>query len=185
MSVITKKSKDYILKNRNLDGINAAPVLFQEFNELVDSNNEIDGRVEDLEAGTFSGDITTSGDVYATGFIGTLQGDVNTSSLTIDTNTVTQLTSISTGVTVTKRSGVITTVSSTLAADSSASFVVTATGLVTTTSRVLLTVEYGGNGVPVCTLSTVATNSFTVKLYNAHPSAAFNNTLKIHYLIIL
>ncbi len=52
MATIGKKNAEYILKRRNLTGINAAPVLFQEFNELVDSNNDLESRVTDLEDGT-------------------------------------------------------------------------------------------------------------------------------------
>jgi hypothetical protein len=79
--------------------------------------------------------------------------------------------------------GVITTVSSTLAADASAVFVVT-NSKVLATSKVLVSVQYAGNGIAYATISAIADNSFSVKLYNVHSSAALNAAVSVHFSVI-
>lgn len=95
---------------------------------------------------------------------------------------VTQATSITTTVVANGPSGTITTVSSTIAADASETFTVT-NSFATTTSNIQLTARTAGAGIPVPTIGTKSNGSFTIKLYNAHSSSAFNNTILIDYLI--
>ncbi len=99
-----------------------------------------------------------------------------------DTANVTQLTAISTAVTVNVNNGIITTVSSSLAGNSNAAFTVN-NSKVLTTSRILLTVEHPGAGIPVLITETYTNGSFDIRIYNVS-ATAFNNILKISYLII-
>jgi hypothetical protein len=98
---------------------------------------------------------------------------------------VTQLTSITTAVTANGLNGVITTVSSTLAANARTSFTVN-NSLVAAGSRILVSVEYdeAATGIPVVGVADIAAGSFKVVLSNGAGSAALNNVVKIHYLII-
>jgi len=101
-----------------------------------------------------------------------------------DTANVTQDTSITTAVTVDALNGVITTVSSTLAANAKTFFTVNNT-LVGTGSRILVSVQYdeAATGIPVVGVSDIAAGLFKVVLSNGG-SAALNNVVKVHYLII-
>ncbi len=99
-----------------------------------------------------------------------------------DTANVTQLTAISTAVTVNANNGIITTVSSSLAGNSNAAFTVN-NSKVLATSRILLTVEHPGAGIPVLITETYTNGSFDIRIYNVS-ATAFNNILKISYLII-
>jgi hypothetical protein len=101
-----------------------------------------------------------------------------------DTGSVTQLTSITTAVTVNSYNGIITTVSSTLAANAKTSFTVL-NDKVTADSKVLLTVQYGGAaaGIPSLILGTVQAGSFGVTIGNGG-NAALNTSVRIHFMII-
>ena len=100
-----------------------------------------------------------------------------------DTANVTQLTAITTAVTVNAHNGIITTVSSTLAGGYNAAFTVN-NSKVTTASKILLTVNHPGAGIPVLITEAVANGSFAIRIYNVTASTAFNNTLEISYLIL-
>lgn len=96
---------------------------------------------------------------------------------------VTQITSISTAVTTSGSAGVITTVSSTLAAGASASFTVT-NALATTGSVIGLTIDGSSStGTAIVSVKNVANGSFQVTITNVHATAAFNNVIRIHYTI--
>lgn len=119
-----------------------------------------------------------------------LPGDSEVSAAQITTlnvikGSVTQLTSIVTGVTLNGSAGVITTVSSTLAADSFTSFVVTNSS-VGTDSEILCTVQdYSGTtGLPRAYVKTITnTGTFTVVLQNVG-NAALNGVVKVGFLVI-
>jgi hypothetical protein len=102
-----------------------------------------------------------------------------------NTANVTQGTSITTGVTVDALNGIITTVSSTLAADAKTSFTVTNPNVVAG-SKILVSVQYdeAATGIPVVGVSDIAAGSFKVVLSNGAGVDALNNVLKVHYLII-
>ena len=102
------------------------------------------------------------------------------------TANVTQDTSITTGVTVNALNGVITTVSSTLAANTKASFIVTNSNVLAG-SKLLVSVEYdeAATGIPVVGVADIATGSFKVVLSNGAGVDALNNVVKVHYLIIV
>jgi len=101
-----------------------------------------------------------------------------------NTGNVTQLTNITTAVTVNALNGVITTVSSILAADAKTFFTVNNTE-VTTASRILVSVQYdeAATGIPVANVSDIAAGSFKMVIGNGG-SAALNNVIKVHYIII-
>ena len=99
-----------------------------------------------------------------------------------DTANVTQLTAITTAVTVNAQNGIITTVSSTLAGNSNAIFTVN-NDTVLPTSRILLTVEHPGAGIPVLITEALANGSFDIRICNVSANA-FNNVLKISFIII-
>ena len=107
--------------------------------------------------------------------------NASTSDLISDKTTVTQQTSITTGVTASALNSVITTVSSTLAADASASFVVTNTK-VTTASNIQITCFNSGAGVAIANVTAISAGSFTIKLTNCGTSA-FNSAIKLNVLV--
>jgi hypothetical protein len=96
--------------------------------------------------------------------------------------TVTQATSITTGVTVNTASGVITTVSSTLASLAEATFTVT-NSVVKPGSVILVSTEYLGTGHADAGVATIGTGTFDITVAN-QGSVALNSVIKIHYIII-
>ena len=110
--------------------------------------------------------------------------DVN-GSVTLAKSNVTQATSITTAVATTGGAGAITSVSSILAGNSAASFVVS-NPYATASSVVLLTINnYTGNqGLPEARVQSVSAGQFTVVLSNAHATAALNGIVKIGYLVL-
>jgi len=101
-----------------------------------------------------------------------------------DTANVTQITSITTAVTVNALNGIVTTVSSILAANAKTFFTVNNLNVLAG-SKILVSVEYdeAATGIPVVGVSDIAAGSFKVVLSNGG-SAALNNVVKVHYLII-
>ena len=101
-----------------------------------------------------------------------------------DTANVTQLTAISTAVTVNAHNGTITTLPSTLTGTASTTFTVN-NSKVTTASKILLTVDYTGTtGMPLVTTNGIANGSFAIKFKNASGTPTLNAALKISYLIL-
>ncbi len=102
--------------------------------------------------------------------------------------TVTQATSITTGVTASAPAGVITTVSAALAADASAEFTVTNTFVAATSVVIANVVDYAGtdstNGIPVVKVDTIGAGSFKVVISNAHSANALNGVLKIGFIVV-
>lgn len=103
-----------------------------------------------------------------------------------DKDVVTQTTSITNTVTLDKPSGVITTVSSTLAGGTNALFQVN-NSFVKSDSVVLLTVFNGSStsvgGIALVNVEGVANGKFEVRLYNIG-STPFSSILKIYFLVI-
>ena len=103
---------------------------------------------------------------------------------------VTQTGTITTGVTVDALNGIITTVSSTLVADTVTGFTVTNPNVVAG-SKILLSVEYSdltspnNSGIPAVSVTNITAGSFRLNLSNASSLDALNNVVKIHYLIIV
>ena len=110
---------------------------------------------------------------------------VNTAPLqaVYDSANVTQLSALTTAVTVNAHNGTITTVSNTLGGSVNASFTVN-NNKVTTASKILLTVDYNGTGLPYLVTNTIANGSFVIIIYNISHTISLNSTLKISYLIL-
>jgi len=98
--------------------------------------------------------------------------------------TVTQATSITTGVTLNKLCGTITTVSTTLAAAAEADFVVTNSKVAATDLVIVNIKSTASAGTPIAVVAAVAAGSFTIRLSNLHASAALDNTLVISFCVI-
>lgn len=109
----------------------------------------------------------------------------NASLTTNDYGTVTQASSITTGVTVNTLAGTITTVSQTIAAAAEATFVVTNSRVAATdTVCVSLKSTSSAGGPFIVYVSAVAAGSFSISITNPHASAAGDNTLVINYFIL-
>ena len=97
---------------------------------------------------------------------------------------VTQITSISTGVTCSAYSGVITTVSQTVAVGGEADFIVTNDKVVATDVVVACIKTHTSAGTFEVSVATVAAGSFTLRLTNLHAANAGNNVLVINFLVL-
>lgn len=97
---------------------------------------------------------------------------------------VTQITSITTGVTCNALSGVITTVSQTVAAGAEADIVVTNSQVAATDVVVACIKTHTSAGTFAVTVSAVAAGQFTLRLTNLDASAAGNNVLVINFFVI-
>lgn len=116
--------------------------------------------------------------------LGISDDGINPDKIVITKSNVTQLTAITTAVVVAGTTGVITTVSTTVAAGGNASFTVTAPDCLAT-STVILTVDDSATaGLAKLNVQTVADGSFVINVTNIHGTNAFNNVIKIHYLIV-
>jgi hypothetical protein len=97
---------------------------------------------------------------------------------------VTQASSITTGVTCSAYSGVITTVSQTVAAGAEAEFTVTNT-LVEATDVVVACIKtHTSAGSFIVATSAVAAGSFKLHLTSLHASTAGNNVLVINFIVL-
>ena len=96
---------------------------------------------------------------------------------------VTQITSISTGVTLSKPCGQITTVASTLAAAAEAEFVVTNT-LVDANDVIAVCTTYAGGGTPIVYVRAVSAGAFTIGITNVHASSALDAVVVINFAVI-
>jgi hypothetical protein len=97
---------------------------------------------------------------------------------------VTQATSITTGVTCNAYSGVITTVSQTVAAGAEADFVVTNSKVAATDIVVACIKTHTSAGTFAVVVSAVAAGQFTLRLTNLDASAAGNNVLVINFVVL-
>ena len=97
---------------------------------------------------------------------------------------VTQASSISTGVTCNAYSGVITTVSQTVAAGAEAEFTVTNANVAATDVVVACIKTHTSAGSFIVDVTAVAAGSFKLHLTNLHASAAGNNVLVINFIVL-
>lgn len=97
---------------------------------------------------------------------------------------VTQATSITTGVTLNAYSGVITTVSQTVAAGAEAEFTVTNSKVAATDTVVACIKTHTSAGTFAVDVSAVAAGSFKLRLTNLHASAAGDNVLVINFIVL-
>lgn len=123
--------------------------------------------------------VTAGGLTITAGALST-EGDIDLA----DGGTVTQITSITTGVTLNTHSGQITTVSSTLAAGAEATFTVTNSKVAATDIVIAHLASTSSAGTPVAVVSAVAAGSFNITIANLHASAALDNTMVINFGVI-
>lgn len=97
---------------------------------------------------------------------------------------VTQATSITTGVTCNAYTGVITTVSQTVAGGAEAEFTVTNDKVAATDVVVACIKTHTSAGEFIVGVSAVAAGSFKLRLTNLHASTAGNNVLVINFLVL-
>lgn len=97
--------------------------------------------------------------------------------------TVTQATSITTGVTLNGLSGRVTTVASTLAAGAEATFTVTNSS-VAATDVVSVSTTYAGAGTVQVFCSKVAAGSFDITITNHHAANALDAAVVINFVVI-
>lgn len=97
---------------------------------------------------------------------------------------VTQATSITTGVTCNAYSGVITTVSQTVAAGAEAEFTVTNSEVAATDVVVACIKTHTSAGAFAVTVSAVASGSFKLRLTNLDAATAGDNVLVINFLVL-
>lgn len=98
--------------------------------------------------------------------------------------TVTQITSTTTGVTLSKLAGAITTIAGTLAAAAEEAFTVTNTLVAATDTVVACIATTASAGTPAVVVSTVAAGSFQITVTNLHASAALNALLVINFYVL-
>ena len=110
---------------------------------------------------------------------------LTTGDLTIsDGGTVTQITSASTGVTLSTKSGQITTVTQNIAAAAEVAFVVTNTK-VSAADAVIVNVASGSvGGTTIAAVTAVGAGSFTITLTNLHATVAESGALVINFIVI-
>ena len=140
--------------------------------DVIDTlNNVIDGSISTT-------DLTLAGTLAVTG-VSTLTGGI-----VAGKGNITQTGAITTGVaTGATPAGVITTVSTTLAGNTNATFIVT-NGLVTETSVIMLTVDDSLTAsVATVNVQGVSAGVFSINISNI-TAVAFNNKIKINYLIV-
>lgn len=97
---------------------------------------------------------------------------------------VTQATSITTGVTCNSLTGVITTVSQSVAAGAEAEFTVTNSEVAATDVVVVAIKTHTSAGEFIAAVTAVAAGSFKIRLTNLHASTAGNNVLVINFAVI-
>jgi hypothetical protein len=119
----------------------------------------------------------------------TFSGSAKFSSATVPTGyatgaggAVTQITSASTGVTLSKPCGQITTVALTTAAAAEEAFTVTNT-LVAATDVVVLSTTYAGAGTPIVYCKKVAAGSFDIGITNVHAANAMDAVIVINFAV--
>lgn len=177
-----------VTKNNHLpgEGDGRFPVYSKQFNELVDAFLELEGTdgvftINTINEATTGSGVTVDSVLLKDGAgLFTAKSGYNTGA----GGTVTQLTSITTGVTLNTVSGAITTVSSTLAAGAEATFQVTNSQLASTDVVVVNIGATSSAGTPMAFVSAVADGSFDITISNLHASAALNNTLTINFAVV-
>lgn len=97
---------------------------------------------------------------------------------------VTQITSITTGVTCNSLSGVITTVSQTVAGGAEAEFTVTNSEVAATDVVAVCIKTHTSAGEFIAAVSAVAAGSFKIRISNLHASTAGNNVLVLNFVVL-
>lgn len=102
----------------------------------------------------------------------------------VDQASVTQAASISAGITCNAHSGLLTTVSQTIAAGAEQDIVITNSKVKATDGVLVWIKTQNGTGTFIAAVIDVQAGQFTIRLTNLHASAAGNDTLVIGFRII-
>lgn len=129
------------------------------------------------------GTISAAGNISSAGSIKSTSATGGVGYATGAGGAVTQATSASTGVTLNKVTGQITTVALTTAAGAEERFTVTNSS-VAATDVVVLGTTYDGNGTPLLSVQKIAAGAFDIVISNAHASAEFNAAMVINFSVI-
>jgi hypothetical protein len=101
---------------------------------------------------------------------------------------VTQITSTTTGVTLNKTKGIITTFSQSAAAGVSAAFTVTNSNVAAASNIRAYVIDYAGtfttNGIPVVSVDNRTAGTFDIVVSNAHGANALSGALQIGFEIV-
>lgn len=127
--------------------------------------------------------VSSAGDAVSINHCVPFQIRVGTGYVTGEGGAVTQATSSSTGVTLNKLTGQITTVALTTAAAAEERFTVT-NSQVAATDVIALSSTYNGNGTPSFSVVNVTGGTFDIVITNLHASAAFNAAMVINFAVI-
>ena len=99
-------------------------------------------------------------------------------------DTVTQLTSATTGVTLNSNAGAITTFTLSAAANGAHTFVVTNNNATPNSIILVNMLASGGAGIPVASVSARTSGTFSITIDNAHSTAAFTSIGIVGFLIV-
>ena len=132
--------------------------------------------------GTFSGAITFT-NATGSGFVRSTSATASSGYATGAGGAITQQTDATTGVTLSKPCGQITTVALTTAAAAEERFTVTNT-LVTATDTIAHSTTYNGAGTPMVGILHQAAGAFDIVITNLHASAALNDVMIINFAIV-
>jgi len=159
---------------------------------LFDGTEVFDFDANDMvitPATTVTGALTASSTLAVTGAITASAGLTSTSATapigyaTGAGGAVTQITTASTGVTLSKPTGQITTVALTTAAAAEEAFEVTNT-LVDANDVIVVNTTYAGGGKPIVFVTNVGAGVFTINISNVHASAALDAALVVNFAVI-
>lgn len=130
-----------------------------------------------------SGPSVTYGTITASGAIKSTSATGGVGYATGAGGAVTQITSASTGVTLNKVCGQITTVALTTAAAAEERFTVT-NSTVAATDTIVLGTTYDGAGTPMLSVQKIAAGAFDVVVTNVHAANAFNAAMVINFSVV-
>jgi hypothetical protein len=137
-------------------------------------------------AGTFNSTLNVNGSLLGSASITTASPASGVGYRTGAGGAVTQITSQTTGVTLSKTCGVITTVALSVAAEATASFIVTNTAVAITDTPVVAIQSGSNGGNTSVAVTTVTAGTFTIMIMNNNASAGTTETgtLLINFAII-
>lgn len=159
------------------------------FNCALDGGDNSSIRCEELQSPTGTVVLDTVTGAFAPGAVtatGAVRSTSSTSASGYSTGAggaVTQITDSTTGVTLSKPCGQITTVALTTAAAAEERFTVTNT-LVAATDCIVLSTTYNGAGTPVLSVQKVAAGAFDIVITNVHAANAFDAVMVINFAIV-
>lgn len=156
--------------------------LIKEADALIVKAKDINPIIDILNG--LSALVPTSGGFDVTGDI-SASGQVSAEIFEVQKYSVTQATSISTGVTITAGGGTIITVATTLAAGASASSFTVTNNFVKSTSLIFTSCLQGASGsAVVANVSNITNGSFDITLTNAGGTTTGSAAVTIQFLVI-